>query len=208
MFSPHDPDAVLAEVGDKFLLALVRATAAAGDDLTLMRAWQPRWCAGMFQREIAGLVHSRIWWYLTHDLRGMDGVQLHTKEPHREVRLVGPLGRTVAVRIKRHSDQDRISSYPTASDIEFWGGSRHTVGGMEEITLAAGYRWDREQEQVGPAVISYREGRDNLVWAVEVEAPDGPTGPLRYVSVAPRQWEVDLPTRTAVEEAERDERHR
>jgi hypothetical protein len=43
---------------------------------------------------------------------------------------------------------------------------------LEAITLGAGYRWVTEERRVGPAVISYRDGKDNPIWAVELDEPD------------------------------------
>ncbi len=158
-----------------------------------MRAWQPGWFPTMFQREVAGIVHARIWAYLTAELEDVDGIAFRTTEPFREVRIVTPLARTFKVRVKRHSEEDRISSYPTPSDLEFWGGVAATFEGLEEVPLAAGYRWDAATGEVGVPVISYREGKDNVVWAVEVDADAaGGAVPLRYTPILPELPQIDL----------------
>ncbi len=202
MFSPRESDDVLGELGDKFPLALVRATERARDDLRALRAWQPRWVATMFQREVAGIVHARIWDYVTSDLDGVDGISLRTSEPYREVRISTPLGRTFRVRVKRHSESDRISSYPTPSDLEFWAGAEPTFEGLEDIPLAAGYRWEAETGDVGAPVISYREGKHNVIWAVEVDGGVASgTTPIRYTPIpTPELPTIDLARGTREEE--------
>ncbi|ROS78718.1 hypothetical protein [Cellulomonas sp. PhB143] len=193
MFSPRDSDIVLQELGDKFPLALVRATSAAGSDLRELRTWRPEWLQSMFQREVAGIVHARIWDHLTADLDGVDGIEFRTGEPFREVRIVTALGRTFKVRVKRHSEDDKISSYPTPSDLEFWGGAVVALEGLEEVPLAAGYRWVAATGEVGAPVISYREGKENVVWAVEVDADAaGGVAPLRYTPILPTLPQIDL----------------
>ncbi len=202
MFSPRDADAVLRELGSKFPLALVRATDAARDDLRDFRAWRPDWLQGMFQREVAGLVHARIWTHLMAELDGISDIELRTEEPFREARVVTPLGRAFKVRVKRHSEGDRISSYPTASDLQFWGGAVVTFEGLEEVPLAAGYRWQAAAGEVGAAVISYREGKESLVWAVEVDGESGDgVVPLRYNPILPELPRVDLASSLHQEES-------
>ncbi|HSZ29461.1 MAG TPA: hypothetical protein VK784_06845 [Pseudonocardiaceae bacterium] len=75
------------------------------------------------------------------------------------------------VRIKRHHPDDKISAYPTAAALEFWAQGAQ-LPSLEAITLGAGYRWVTEERRVGPAVISYRDGKDNPIWAVELDEPD------------------------------------
>lgn len=202
MFSPQDSDSVLGEIGSKFPLALVHATDAARDDLRELRSLKPDWLQGMFQREVAGIVHARIWEHLRAELDGVGGITFRTEEPYREVRIVTPLGRTFKVRVKRHSEGDRISSYPTPSDLQFWGGAVVTFEGLEEVPLAAGYRWQAATNDVGAPVISYREGKENVVWAVEVDAgAAGGVEPLRYTPILPSLPQVDLAASVRDEES-------
>ena len=202
MFSPRDPDIVLEELGDKFPLALVRATDAARSDLRELRTWKREWLQSMFQREVAGIVHARIWDHLTADLDGVEGIEFRTEEPFREVRIVTAFGRTFKVRVKRHSEGDKIRSYPTPSDLEFWGGAVVTFEGLEEIPLAAGYRWEAGTGEVGAPVISYREGKENVIWAVEVDAAAaGGVAPLRYTPILPTLPQIDLAASQREEES-------
>lgn len=202
MFSPRESEAVLEELGDKFPLALVRATDAAREDLSDLRSWRPDWIVAMFQREVAGILHSRIWAHLMSELEDVEGITFHTQEPFREICTTTPMGRTFKMRVKRHSEDDRISSYSTASDLEIWGGAVVTFSGMEQITLAAGYRWISETGEVGAPVISYREGKDNVIWAVEVDAGiAGSATSLHYTPILPPLPGVELAA------ADRDEEY-
>jgi len=193
MFSPRDSQTVLDELGSKFLLALVRATDSARDDLASMREWNPGWFPYFFQRDIACVVHSRIWAALMSELEEVDGVNLRTEEPFREVRISTGSGRTYTLRIKRHSEDDQIRSYSTPTDLAFWGGLSATFEGMEEVRLAAGYRWLAASGDVGNPVVSYREGKDNPIWAVEVDTgAAGSVTPVEYRPVSPTMPQVDL----------------
>ena len=201
MFTPRDRQALLDELGDKFPRALVVATDAARADYESFRRAYPDWVQGMFQREIGGIIHARIWAHLLPELEGVGGVGVRDREPYREVTVTTGTGRTIKIRVKRHSEDDQISSYPTPSDLAFWGGAVVTFDGMEEVPLAAGYRWLAETGEIGSPVISYREGKLNVVWAVELER-GGLQGiePVRYTEIAPTLPEVDLKGASGVEE--------
>jgi hypothetical protein len=141
--------------------------------------------------------------HLTGELDGVDGISFRTEEPFRVAAVSTPLGRTFTVRVKRHSEADRISSYPTPSDLEFWGGAKVTLDGLDDVPLAAGYRWDAVTGQIGAPVISYREGKDNVIWAVEVDAgASGETVPITYTPILPDLPQVDLAADLADERAE------
>ena len=90
------------------------------------------------------------------------------------------------LRLKRHHPDDRVSNYPTQTALEFWEQQNDGVlPGMEEITLAAGYRWDQEVKAIGAPVVSYRDGQENVIWAMELhegaatgDSDEGPVDPL------------------------------
>lgn len=204
MFSPRDSVAVLDEVGDKFLGALVRAMGAASRDYQEFRTWRPEWVAGMFEREVAGIIHTRLWAHLGSELDGVENVTLHAAEPNREISIVTPLGRLYRLRAKRHSDRDRISSYPTASDQRFWGEPVAAFEEMDAICLAVGYRWDAEARAIGDAVVSYREGKNRVVWAYVVEqgAAGNAATPIVRSPIEPTLPMIDLLTATEDESEE------
>jgi hypothetical protein len=75
------------------------------------------------------------------------------------------------LRVKRHRDGDRISTFATPAAIEFWTQGHPYLDGGTAVTLGAGYRWIRDTRDIGAPVISYRDGKDNPIWAVELQDP-------------------------------------
>ncbi|WP_147918842.1 hypothetical protein [Ruania zhangjianzhongii] len=69
-----------------------------------------------------------------------------------------------------------------------------TLEGMEEVSLAAGYRWNALTGEVGAPVITYREGKENVVWAVEVEGRGQGTTAIHYTPIQPVLPDIDLAT--------------
>ena len=167
MFSPHDQQAVISGLGDKFLKDLAVSVRGARDDLAELREWRPAWFPSMSGRCLANLIHDRIWARLVAAVDGNSAVETIDREPLRELWV----SQNYQIRIKRHHPEDKISTYPTAAALEFWAqGSQ--LPSLESITLGAGYRWISEERRIGPAVISYRDGRDNPIWAIELDEPE------------------------------------
>jgi hypothetical protein len=167
MFSPHDQQAVMSGLGDKFLKDLAWSVRGAREDLAELREWRPAWFPPMSGRCLANLIHDRIWARLVAAVDGNPGIKTIDREPVREMWI----SQNYQVRIKRHHPDDKISAYPTAAALEFWAQGAQ-LPSLEAITLGAGYRWVTEERRVGPAVISYRDGKDNPIWAVELDEPD------------------------------------
>ncbi|MCR6703169.1 MAG: hypothetical protein NVV66_00170 [Cellulomonas sp.] len=201
MFSAADSDLVLDEIGDKVLAAIVRATNGARDDWAEVCTWRPDWVAEMFEREKAGIIHSRIWFRLQEQLEGVANVNMQTREPHRDLVVQTIGGRSYAFRVKRHSQTDRISSYSTRSDVAYWTGEgMPSFPGMELVNLAAGYRWDNEANAMGETVISYREGKQNVLWAYVLDEGQAGAEPITRRPLEPTLPQVDL--RRAVDEVQ------
>lgn len=155
---------MLAALGDKFLQALVGAVSGTRDDLSAMRAWKPGWFPPMSDRCLANLIHDRLWAHML----GLEGEQatvtMHESGATREI-VMGQF----RLRLKRHHLDDRVSNYPTQTALDFWVQQNNGVlRGLEEITLAAGYRWDKEMKAIAAPVISYRDGQENVIWAMEL----------------------------------------
>jgi hypothetical protein len=191
MFSPRIPQDVIADLGDEFLKACALAVIRARADWEEFRGGHPQWVADLYERESAGLIHSRIRRYLQDGLEGLPGFTVVAKEPHFEVSTTLPAGQSYRLRVKRHDGNDLISSYPTASDIQFWG--VFPLDGLEEARLALGYRWDAETLMMGETIISYREGKANPIWAyvIELGDSDGVTG-IRYTPIEPQLPTLDI----------------
>ena len=190
MISPDAPDQVLDALGDKFLQALVGAVGGAREDLDAMRKWRPGWFPPMSDRCLANLIHDRLWAHMLELEGDRSAVTLHESGATREI-VAGQF----RLRLKRHHLDDRVSNYPTQTALDFWIQQNDGVlPGLEEITLAAGYRWDKETKTIGAPVISYRDGQENVIWAMELlggSAADatsaagggGPT-PITWTAVA------------------------
>ncbi|MCK4177687.1 hypothetical protein [Aciditerrimonas ferrireducens] len=182
---------MMAELGDDFLRSLVGAVDSAREDLEAFRSWQPAWFPSMAERTLASFVHDRIWDSLGQLLGPHDGLTMREAGVIREV-VVG----RYRLRLKRHDFDNRISNYPTQTALSFWIQEHDgMLPGTEEVRLAAGYRWDRETRSMGPALLSYRDGQDNVMWAVEIESPADAVTPIRVKQVdwppAPR---IELPS--------------
>jgi hypothetical protein len=170
MFSePYPTDhEVVTELGDKFLTALVGAVRGARSDINDLREWRPNWFPLMHSRVLSNLIHDRIWARLVADIDDDPATNVIEKGPTREV-AVGP---HLRLRVKRHHIGDKISTYPTRTAIEFWQQStNYQIPGLEEVRIAVGYRWDPETREVGAPRLSLRDGKDNVIWAVELDEP-------------------------------------
>jgi hypothetical protein len=127
-----------------------------------------------------------------HMLTGLDGVDEVRLNEHGSTRQFVVNDRII-LRCKRHDRQNKIKSYPTRAAIEHWGGTV-TLDGMATINIAAGYRWDKELREIGPAVLSFRRGlRARPLWIVDLGRGEAMTAPVRIVGpITPGLPSVDL----------------
>jgi hypothetical protein len=170
MFSePYPTDGeVMAELGDKFLMALVGSVRGARSDIDAMREWRPGWFPTMHSRCLSNLIHDRIWARLIAAIESDPNTEVIEKGATREI-AVGP---HLRLRVKRHHFSDMISTYPTPTAIEFYQqGAQHSFPGLEEVRIAVGYRWERDTRAIGAPLLSLRDGMDNVIWAVELDEP-------------------------------------
>jgi hypothetical protein len=181
MFSADDPNEVLTALGDKFLQSLVIAVGGTRDDLEAMRGWRPSWFPTMSDRCLANLIHDRLWAHMS----GSAGEEVDTTMYESGVTREITVGQQFRLRLKRHHLDDRVSNYPTQAALAFW--IQQTDGvlpSMEEVTLAAGYRWHAETKSIGVPVISYRDGQENVIWAMELLG-DASTDEVTSIAWAP-----------------------
>jgi hypothetical protein len=170
MFSAPYPtdDEVMTELGDKFLTALVGSVRGARVDIADMRKWRPSWFPTMHNRCLSNLIHDRIWARLIAMIESDSDTNIIEKGATREIAV----GVNLRLRVKRHHVDDKISTYPTRTAIEFWQqGSQYAFPGLEEVRIAVGYRWDRDAREIGAPLLSLRDGKDNVIWAVELDEP-------------------------------------
>ena len=190
MFSYPADEQVTAALGDKFLTCFVDALDAARSDHAEFRQWRPSWFASFTNRFTSNFVHERIWAHMVDGLDEHADVVIVDKEPHREL-IVG--GKFV-MRIKRHSETDRIRSYPTAAALDFWA-QKPALAGLEKISLAIGYIWDPDERAIKAPVLSLRDGLDKPpVWAIRFQSQRGNTNPIVWDPIEPTDPTLDLST--------------
>jgi len=193
MFSARNPNDVRYDLPDQLLQALVDAVESASLDWEAFRREHPEWTAGMFERESASLIHSNLRRHLVRDVESIPNVTAFNREPYFEMAAEGAVGRFYKIRVKRHDALDLISSFPTPSDQRFWGDMPSGFDQLEVVNLAFGYRWKKEDKAVGAAVLSYREGKSNPIWSVELQRPGGSlTAPIAFSPILPSLPLVDL----------------
>jgi len=183
-----DSDRVLADLGTPFVQAFIDAVDGARDDFTAFKQWQPGWFPSFTARFTANFLHERIWDRLVRVVDGMEGIHVKDREPIRELRS----GTTYLIRIKRHHPGDRISAYPTEASSAFWSNSVVALEGLESFSLALGYYWDAELRSIGDAILSFRDGKDNPIWAIQLRRDAGNAAGFSWTPVAPDLPEIDL----------------
>ncbi|MFF6808362.1 hypothetical protein ACFZAG_00465 [Streptomyces sp. NPDC012403] len=186
---------VLSGLGEKVTHSLARSVKLAAGDLRTYRGWNPTWVAEASERGLANWIHDRLWSHLTSLLDGHPGVTLSHGEPTREV----VVGVSYRLRIKRHREDGQVSSYPTQTALEFFAqGVQDTFPGLEEVRLVAGYEWEADSREIGEAVLSLRDGQDEVVWLVPL--PDvgeaggrGTVQPVRPTAPEPSLPSINVP---------------
>ncbi|MDR1187065.1 MAG: hypothetical protein LBK95_06375 [Bifidobacteriaceae bacterium] len=183
-----DADRVLADLGGPLVRSFVDAVDGARDDYAALREWHPDWFPSFTNRFTANFLHERIWDRLVRVVIDMEGVHVTDAEPTRELHS----GTTYLIRIKRHHAGDRISAYPTDASRAFWSNRVVTLDGMESWSLALGYYWDGDERSVGDATLSFRDGKDNPIWAVRLHRAPGSVTSFSWSPLAPDLPEIDL----------------
>lgn len=146
-------------LGDKVVDAIGQAVDRARSDLTDYRKVRPLFVAEASERGLAGWIHDRVWAHLVALLDETPGVAFVDQEPVREMWV----GLNYRVRVKRHHEDGRVSTYPTQTALEFLAQAQLVIDGLDPVHLIAGYTWLREVRDLGPAVISLRDGND-IIW--------------------------------------------
>lgn len=193
-------DQVLADLGDRFVQAFIDAVDGARDDFAAFKEWQPGWFPSFTARFTANFLHERIWDRLVRVVDGMEGIHIHDVEPTRELHS----GTAYSIRIKRHHPGDRISAYPTDASRAFWSNNVVALEGLESLSLALGYYWDSDLRAVGEAILSFRDGKDNPIWAIQLHRNASNVSGFSWTQIAPDLPEIDLSgiVRDAEEESE------
>lgn len=172
---------------------MLAATAAAKAEVDRMRRDDLGFFMRNNERDLANRLHPVYWTVMCDALGSLQRVSIRDDEQYREITISTPSARSYVARVKRHSTQDRVTSFDTSADREFWGGGIQTLDEMELVRgLAIGYRWDRDLRYVTEPVISYREGKANVVWAYEIDPAQERVLPLGYRDITPGLPRIDL----------------
>ncbi len=158
-------DEILADLGDKVLNAFSLSVAEARVDLLKYRRENPLWVAEATERGLANWIHDRLWQHARINLDFPD-VSFRDEEPRREFWV----GTRYRFRLKRHHDNGRLSTYPTDAALDFYI-QPDELPGLEELRLTVGYDWLRDERDIGPAVITLRDGLDQVIWIEQLPPP-------------------------------------
>ena len=168
-------------VGQSVLSAIVTARDNAATDYTRWRKESPSEIARATSRGLANRISDSFVAHMVAVLDGVDDVAFRERGNSRYF----VVREKIVLICKRHDGKDKISSYPTRSALDVWGGAP-TLEGMGTINLAAGYRWDKDVREIGVPVLSYRKGlRANPIWVADLSRGEGgASAPVRIVPPA------------------------
>ena len=151
---------VLDGIGEKFAAALVLGVKRTKTDLRTYRETCPQWAADASERGLANWIHDRQWSHLAGLAEDIPDVEIVEKGVLREIIV----GINYRFRFKRHSSIGIVASYRTEQFLGFVAQSDQQLPGMEETRLISGYEWIKDAREIGPAVLSLRDGEDNVIW--------------------------------------------
>jgi hypothetical protein len=207
MISHPTPQAVVSELGDKVVDAIVHAVKVAEEKFAQYRAQHPDWAADNAARTIADLIHDWMWTDIKQQLDLLPHVNLIDEDPKREiaVQVHSEERLSYLLRIKLHHLDGRTSSYQTQTVLDFeLQGTNETFPGWGEVRLMAGYEWDKATRSMGAPVISLRDGRNKIIWVHQLPDQGGTSGVTVARPVgpgAPTLPVVEAPSRHSEEQA-------
>lgn len=189
MYSYPDQQAVLDDLGDKFLDSYLKAVDIARADLDDFREFRPEWFVNFSKRFVANFIHERLWDGMTRGVADHDDVTIVDKEPVRQIIFDSKY----LMRFKRHKKDLKIASYPTSGALAFWTNRAEPLPGMDLNSLALGYIWDVDTGEIGDAILSFRDGKDNPIWSVSLHPGQagGATG-ITHTDIDPKLPQIDL----------------
>ena len=147
-------------------------------------------------RGLANWISDRVWAHLIELAEADPSARIHQSGATRELYV----GLNFRIRVKRHDIIGMISSYETATFLEFTEQPKGQLAGMELWHLTAGYEWDRDLKEIIGPVLCLRDGRDAVIWnevlpdVVDTEAEGGESGRGEVITPPAR----DLPAGPAI----------
>ena len=186
MIDPRNTQSVVDALGQSPLDAIGAAVRNTRADLESYRSTLPAMAARHSQRGILNWVHDQ---FFAHARFQFETNVKHTsvldREPTRDIFV----GHTFRFRLKKHTSDDMVSSYPTDGFLAFAVQDPPQL--IQEVRLIGGYRWDPETREIGTAVLSARDGKSNVLWVVELaEAAADDTGVVHF---QPQNVDPNLP---------------
>ena len=177
---------VFEGLGDKAINILSQAVVHTRRDLELYHQALPGFAAQHSQRGQANWISDRLWQNVMTLSDGIPDIFIIDKGATREM-IVG----NYRIRIKRHDEKGRVEAIPTKTAQEFFSQPPVDLqlAGLEQVNLTAGYIWLKDSHEIGPAVLSLRDGKNNLIWCEEL--PD--TAQLPVVEPLPAREEPEKP---------------
>ncbi len=118
------------------------------------------------ERGLANWISDRLWTHLVLQAESIPGMEMIEIGVTREITI----GTNYRFRVKRHGVDGEVASYPTQTFLEFASQAVDSLPGLEEWKLIAGYDWDKDQRAIAAAVVSLRDGKDNVIWKKELPA--------------------------------------
>ncbi|MCK7661998.1 hypothetical protein [Corynebacterium antarcticum] len=159
---------ILERLGSDFINAHIKAVDAAREDYKSLQSWQPDWLPSYAKRTIACFIHDRLWHHLCVQIAPFEQTTITDKDPTREICI----GLGLRLRIKRHTFDAKISNVPTQTAMDFYDPNMPTFDGMEEVHLALGYTWLKDQHAIGAPVLSFRHNLNEPAWCVKLKTDE------------------------------------
>lgn len=188
----RDKARTLDDLGDKVLEAIAASVVNARADYRLYQTSHPDFVAQASSRGLANWIHDRLWHHLSALLSETDGIFLIERGATKEI----VVGLRYRIRAKRHAPPAQVATYPTLSALAFLQQPPDdlVLAGLEEIHLIAGYVWLSERAEIGPPVLSLRDGQDNVQWIHEIPESGAAGAPASVTTLPP----LDEPEESAV----------
>lgn len=164
---------VVDDLGDKVVQGFARSVQLARNDLNEFRTWRPGWVAESSERGLANLIHDRLWAHAVKIMDPYPEVTIIDEEPKREICV----SNRYRFRLKRHGQDGHVATYPTETALAFLV-QQPPLDGLDlvEVRLVVGYEWDPIERSIGPAVLSLRDGADDVKWMQELPEPAARAG--------------------------------
>lgn len=199
MIDPRSTQSVVGALGQSPLDAIGAAVRDTRSDLGLYRSTLPQLAARHSQRGMLNWVHDQFFAHARAQFEAnVKDTSVVDREPTRDIYV----GHTFRFRLKKHTADDMVSSYPTDAFLAF--ALQDPPELIQEVRLIGGYRWDPETREIGTAVLSARDGKSNLLWVVELAEGAADGGVTHFEPRVPDGSLPPLPTVVESVEIEKD----